>query len=115
VTAQVDVTVYDAARRYPTEPAARGGCLAALVEDLAAAGGDTRLVIEQDDSLMRAPTAMSSTDSSGRPSCATRSTTTATGVRTVTASAARRCGVVLGPLRGMASAHHPILSAVPTV
>ena len=56
VTAQVEVTVYDAARRYPTELAARAGCLAALVEDLAVfvGSGDTKLVIEQDDSLVRA-------------------------------------------------------------
>ena len=52
VTTPVETTIYDAARRYPTERAARAACLAGLVEDLAAAG-DTRLVIEQDDSLVR--------------------------------------------------------------
>lgn len=49
----VAVTVYDAARRYRTDLEARAACLAALVEDLAAIGDDTRLVIEQDDSLVR--------------------------------------------------------------
>jgi hypothetical protein len=48
----IAATVYDAARRYPTERAARAACLGGLVEDLAAAG-DTQLVIEQDDSLVR--------------------------------------------------------------
>lgn len=51
-TMPIAATVYDAARRYPTERAARAACLGALVKDLAAAGG-TRLVIEQDDSLVR--------------------------------------------------------------
>jgi len=78
VTAPVDVTVCDAARRYLTELAARAGCLAALVEDLVAAGGGIRLVIEQDDSLV-------CSDRHElyrlvrRPSCATRSTTTTNG------------------------------------
>jgi hypothetical protein len=53
VSAPVETTIYDALRHYPTERAARSACLTALVEDLAAAGGDTLLVIEQDDSLMR--------------------------------------------------------------
>jgi len=49
----IAATIYDAARRYPTEREARGACLTALVEDLVVAGGgDTRLVIEQDDSLV---------------------------------------------------------------
>ncbi len=51
---QVRATVYDAARRYRTDLAARTACLAALVEDIAARPGDTRLVIEQDDSVVRA-------------------------------------------------------------
>ena len=51
---QVQATVYDAARRYRTDLAARTACLAALVEDIAARAGDTRLVIEQDDSVVRA-------------------------------------------------------------
>lgn len=69
---------HDAARRYLTELAARAGCLAALVEDLVAAGGGIRLVIEQDDSLV-------CSDRHElyrlvrRPSCATRSTTTTNG------------------------------------
>jgi hypothetical protein len=50
-TMPVTATVYDAARRYRTEREARSACLAALIRDLAA-GGDTRLVIEQDDSLL---------------------------------------------------------------
>lgn len=51
---QVQATVYDAARRYRTDLAARSACFSALVEDIAARGGDTRLVIEQDDSVVRA-------------------------------------------------------------
>ena len=53
LTAPVKTTIYDAGRGYATEREARGACLTALVEDLAAAGdGETRLVIEQDDSLV---------------------------------------------------------------
>jgi hypothetical protein len=51
---QVQATVYDAARRYRTDLAARTACLTALVEDIAARDSDTRLVIEQDDSVVRA-------------------------------------------------------------
>jgi hypothetical protein len=51
---RVQATVYDAARRYRTDLAARTACLAALVEDIAVRPGDTRLVIEQDDSVVRA-------------------------------------------------------------
>ncbi len=51
---QVQATVYDAARRYRTDLAARTACLTVLVEDIAALGGETRLVIEQDDSVVRA-------------------------------------------------------------
>ena len=51
---QVQATVYDAARRYRTDLAARTACLTAIVEDIAARDGDTRLVIEQDDSVVRA-------------------------------------------------------------
>jgi hypothetical protein len=51
---QVQATVYDAARRYRTDLAARTACLTALIDDIAARGGDTRLVIEQDDSVVRA-------------------------------------------------------------
>ena len=51
---QVQATVYDAARRYRTDLAARTACLTALVDDIAARDGDTRLVIEQDDSVVRA-------------------------------------------------------------
>ncbi len=53
VATPIEATVYDAARRYQTDLAARAACLAALVEDLADAGGDTVMVIEQDDSLVR--------------------------------------------------------------
>ncbi|MHB8295043.1 MAG: hypothetical protein ACYDH5_10560 [Acidimicrobiales bacterium] len=52
VAMQITTTIYDAARRYRTEREARAACLTALVEDLAATGGDTRVVIEQDDSLV---------------------------------------------------------------
>ena len=51
---QVQATVYDAARRYRTDLAARTACLTTLVEDIAARDSDTRLVIEQDDSVVRA-------------------------------------------------------------
>lgn len=51
-TMSITATVYDAARRYPTDRAARAACFAALVKDLASAG-NTCLVIEQDDSLVR--------------------------------------------------------------
>jgi hypothetical protein len=51
---QVQATVYDAARRYRTDLAARTACLTGLVEDIAARDSDTRLVIEQDDSVVRA-------------------------------------------------------------
>ncbi len=46
------VTLYDAARNYPTDLQARAACLTALVRDLAATDGDTHLVLEQDDSLL---------------------------------------------------------------
>jgi hypothetical protein len=46
----VEAVVYDAGRNYPTDREARGACLVALVEDQT--GQDTRLVIEQDDSLV---------------------------------------------------------------
>lgn len=51
-TMPIRATVYDAGRGYRTDRAARSACLATLVEDLAAAGIDTQLVIEQDDSLL---------------------------------------------------------------
>lgn len=47
----IKAVVYDAGRSYATDHEARAACLAALVSDLAG-GGDTRLVIEQDDSLV---------------------------------------------------------------
>ena len=53
VATPVETTIYDAARRYRTDLAARAACLAVLVKDLAATGRDTQLVIEQDDSLVR--------------------------------------------------------------
>jgi hypothetical protein len=49
----VSVTVYDADRNYGTDFLARAACLAALVGDHAAAKGDTRVVIERDESLVR--------------------------------------------------------------
>ncbi len=54
VATDIVVTVYDAGRRYRSDHEARAACLAALVADLAAAGGQTRLVLEQDDSLVQA-------------------------------------------------------------
>lgn len=47
----ITATIYDAGRRYPTERDRRAACLHALVLD-AAAGGDSVLVIEQDDTLL---------------------------------------------------------------
>lgn len=47
VATHVEVAIYDADRE------ARSACLVALIEDLAAGTDDTRLVIEQDDSLVR--------------------------------------------------------------
>jgi len=52
VAAGVRVVVYDAARRYSTDLVARRECLHAVVTDAAAAQGETRLVLEQDDSLV---------------------------------------------------------------
>jgi hypothetical protein len=53
VATDIEVAIYDAARRYRTGLAARKACLTALVEDLAGGGAaDTRLVLEQDDSLV---------------------------------------------------------------
>ena len=49
----VQATVYDAGRHYRTDQPARAACLAALVADLAEAGTQVRLVIEQDDTLVR--------------------------------------------------------------
>lgn len=51
IAAPVKTTIYDAGRHYRTDREARAACLTALVEDLAI-GGDSRLVIEQDDSLV---------------------------------------------------------------
>lgn len=51
--AEIRATVYDAARRYRTDRAARTACLTALVEDIAGRTGNTQLVIEQDDSAVR--------------------------------------------------------------
>ncbi len=48
----IEVRIYDAARRYRTDLQARAACFHALVEGLAGGDGDTRLVIEQDDSLV---------------------------------------------------------------
>lgn len=52
VAMPIEVTIYDAARRYRTDREARAACLAALIEDLAHTGGDVRLVLERDDSLV---------------------------------------------------------------
>ncbi len=48
----ITATIYDAGRNYSTDHQARSACLAALVKDLTGRGS-TRLVIEQDDSLVR--------------------------------------------------------------
>jgi len=56
VDAGVEVVVYDAGKRYPTQRRARGECLRAVVADAAAEAaeaGETRLVLEQDDSLVQ--------------------------------------------------------------
>lgn len=50
--AEVRATVYDAGLRYRTERDRRGACLRGLVDDTARRG-DTMLVLEQDDSLLR--------------------------------------------------------------
>ncbi len=52
VTTEIEVTIYDAARNYRTDRQARSACLAAIVEDLALASGDTYLVFEQDATLI---------------------------------------------------------------
>ncbi len=48
----ISVTIYDAGRLYGTDRAGRAACMSALIEDVAADGGDTELVFEQDDSLV---------------------------------------------------------------
>jgi len=52
VASEVEVSIYDAGRRYRTDREARAACFGALIEDLVG-GGETHLVIEQDDSLIR--------------------------------------------------------------
>jgi len=47
------VVIYDAGRRYPTQRRAREEYLRAVVTDAAAEAGETRLVLEQDDSLVQ--------------------------------------------------------------
>jgi hypothetical protein len=51
-TMPLETTIYDAGRLHRTDREARAACLALLVEDLAGASNDTKLVIEQDDSLV---------------------------------------------------------------
>lgn len=53
VEAGVQVVVYDAGRRYRTDLQAREECLRGVVADAARWVGSTRLVLEQDDSLVR--------------------------------------------------------------
>lgn len=48
----IAAVIYDAGRRYRTEREGRAECLRGLVEDAATAAGHTRLVIEQDASLV---------------------------------------------------------------
>lgn len=50
--AGVQATIYDAARRFSTDLAARKACLEALVEDLTTLEGNARILIERDDSLV---------------------------------------------------------------
>lgn len=52
-TTTATTTLYDAGRNYRTDHEARAACLKALGQDLATTIGDIRLVIEQDDSLVR--------------------------------------------------------------
>jgi hypothetical protein len=52
VEAPIQATIYDASRSYSPDREARAVCLAALVRDLSGLPGPTRLVIEQDDSLV---------------------------------------------------------------
>ena len=68
---QVQATVYDAARRYRTDLAARTACLTALVEDIAARDSDTRLVIRTTPSYE--PTATTYSSSYSRPALLTGS------------------------------------------
>lgn len=51
VAAKVTATIYDAGHHHPSELAARAACIRALVADLR--GGDTQLVIERDEGLVR--------------------------------------------------------------
>ncbi len=53
VQAGAEVVVYDAGRRYRTDLQAREQCLRGVVADAARWAGATRLVLEQDDSLVR--------------------------------------------------------------
>lgn len=50
--ADVKVTIYDAARRYRSERAARAACLTALVADLSERTEAVRLVLDQDETLV---------------------------------------------------------------
>jgi len=49
----VEVVIYDAGRRHPTQRQVREECLRAVVTDAAAEAWETRLVLEQDDSLVQ--------------------------------------------------------------
>jgi len=53
IDAGVEVVIYDAGKRYPTQRQAREECLRAVVTDAAAEAGEIRLVLEQDDSLVQ--------------------------------------------------------------
>ncbi len=52
--AGVEATIYDAARRFPTDLAARKACLETMVKDLASLEENVRILIERDDSLVTA-------------------------------------------------------------
>jgi len=53
IDAGIEVVIYDAGKRYPTQRQAREECLRAVVTDAAPEAGETRLVLEQDDSLVQ--------------------------------------------------------------
>ncbi len=53
IDAGVEVVIYDAGRRHPTQRRTREECLRAVVTDAAAEAGEIRLVLEQDDSLVQ--------------------------------------------------------------
>jgi len=53
VTMPIRATVYEAGSAHRTERGARGACLKALVEDLMRSGGESSVLLERDDSMVR--------------------------------------------------------------